>query len=67
MKYLLHRLDFPYINTAEAEACAGQPAPAQQSAFLDEYEKLKKTKGENDPICFFSYYAIMILFVVFCL
>jgi hypothetical protein len=34
----------------QAEVCAGQLDPAQQAAFPDEYEKLKKTKGENDPI-----------------
>ncbi|MDR3234683.1 MAG: hypothetical protein LBT46_13660 [Planctomycetaceae bacterium] len=40
------------IARQQAEVCAGQPDPAQQAAFLNEYEKLKKTNGENDPIYF---------------
>jgi transposase len=49
MKELLHRLHFSYKKPKHVP---GKLDPAKQEAFLDEYEKLRKTKGENDPIYF---------------
>jgi transposase len=46
---LLHRLDFSYKKPTHVP---GKQDPAQQQAFLDEYEQLKAIKGENDPIYF---------------
>jgi transposase len=46
---LLHRLGFSYKKPAHIP---GKQDPAQQKAFLDEYEHLKAIKGKNDPIYF---------------
>jgi transposase len=46
---LLHRLGFSYKKPTHVP---GKQDPAQQKAFLDEYERLKACKGENDPIFF---------------
>lgn len=46
---LLHRLGFSYKKPTHTP---GKQDPAQQQAFLGEYEHLKATKGENDPIYF---------------
>lgn len=49
VKELLHRLGFVYKKPKHVP---GKLDPEAQAAFLDEYEKLKKIKGENDPIYF---------------
>ncbi len=46
---LLHRLGFSYKKLTHVP---GKQDPAQQRAFLDEYEQLKATKDENDPLYF---------------
>lgn len=46
---LLHRLGFSYKKPTHVP---GKQDPAQQQAFLDEYEQLKAAKGKNDPIYF---------------
>ena len=46
---LLHRLGFSYKKPAHVP---GKQDPAQQEVFIDEYERLKATKGDNDPIYF---------------
>jgi transposase len=46
---LLHRLGFSYKKPTHVP---GKQDPAQQQAFLDEYERIKAHKGENDPIYF---------------
>jgi len=50
VKELLHRLNFVYKKPKHVP---GKLDPVKQAAFVVEYEKLKKTKGKNDPI----YYA----------
>jgi len=47
--YLLHRLGFSYKKPTHVP---GKQDPAKQQAFLDEYERLKAKKGQNDPIYF---------------
>jgi len=47
--YLLHRLGFSYKKPTHVP---GKQDPAQQQAFLDEYERLKAEKGQNDPVYF---------------
>jgi transposase len=47
--YLLHRLGFSYKKPTHVP---GKQDPAQQQAFLDEYEQIKANKDENDPIYF---------------
>ncbi len=49
VKELLHRLDFVYKKPKHVP---GKLDPAKQEIFLAEYEKLRETKGENDPIYF---------------
>jgi len=46
---LLHRLGFSYKKPAHVP---GKQDPAQQEAFLTQYERIKVRKGENDPIYF---------------
>jgi len=46
---LLHRLGFSYKKPTHVP---GKQDPAKQRAFIKEYERLKATKGENDPIYF---------------
>ncbi len=46
---LLHRLSFSYKKLTHVP---GKQDPAQQQAFLGEYEQLKATKDENDPLYF---------------
>lgn len=46
---LLHRLGFSYKKPRHVP---GKQDPAKQQAFLKEYEHLKASKGENDPIYF---------------
>jgi transposase len=46
---LLHRLGFSYKKPTHVP---GKQNPAQQQAFIEEYERLKGEKGENDPIYF---------------
>lgn len=46
---LLHRLGFSYKKPTHVP---GKQDPLKQQAFLDEYEQLKASKGENDPIYF---------------
>ncbi len=46
---LLHRLDFSYKKPTHVP---GKQDPAQQQAFLDEYDQIKAEKDENDPIYF---------------
>ena len=46
---LLHRLGFSYKKPKHTP---GKQDPAQQQAFLDEYEQLKAAKDQNDPIYF---------------
>jgi len=46
---LLHRLGFSYKKPTHVP---GKQDPAQQQAFLEEYERIKAEKGENDPIYF---------------
>ena len=47
--YLLHRLGFSYKKPTHVP---GKQDPAQQQAFLDEYERLKAEKGQNDTVYF---------------
>ena len=49
IKELLHRLNFVYKKPKHVP---GKLDPAKQEAFIAEYEKLRETKGENDPIYF---------------
>ena len=46
---LLHRLGFSYKKPTHVP---GKQNPDQQQAFLDEYQQLQASKGENDPIYF---------------
>ena len=46
---LLHRLDFSYKKPTHVP---GKQNPAQQQAFLGEYEHLKAVKGKDDPLYF---------------
>jgi transposase len=46
---LLHRLDFSYKKPTHVP---GKQDPAKQQAFIEEYEHIKATKGENDPVYF---------------
>lgn len=46
---LLHRLEFSYKKPTHVP---GKQNPLAQQAFLDNYEQLKASKGENDPIYF---------------
>jgi transposase len=46
---LLHRLGFSYKKPTHVP---GKQDPAQQEAFLREYERLKARKGDKDPIYF---------------
>jgi len=46
---LLHRLGFSYKKPTHVP---GKQDPAQQRAFLEEYEHIKASKGQNDPIYF---------------
>jgi transposase len=46
---LLHRLGFSYKKPAHVP---GKQDPAKQQAFLEEYNRLKASKGINDPIYF---------------
>jgi transposase len=46
---LLHRLGFSYKKPTHVP---GKQNPAQQQAFLKEYDRIKARKGENDPIYF---------------
>lgn len=49
VKHLLKRLGFVYKKPKHVP---GKLDPAAQKAFIKEYEKLLKTKGENDPVYF---------------
>jgi transposase len=49
VKELLHRLNFVYKKPKHVP---GKLDPEQQKAFLAEYEKLRQTQGENDPVYF---------------
>ena len=46
---LLHSLGFSYKKPKHVP---GKQDPLQQQAFLEEYERLKASKGKNDPIYF---------------
>jgi transposase len=46
---LLHRLDFSYKKPTHVP---GKQDPVKQQVFIEEYERLKATKGENDPLYF---------------
>ena len=46
---LLHRLGFSYKKPTHVP---GKQDPAQQHAFIEEYEQIKADKGKNDPIYF---------------
>lgn len=46
---LLHRLGFSYKKPTHVP---GKQDPALQQIFVEEYEHLKATKGDNDPIYF---------------
>ena len=46
---LLHRLGFSYKKPTHVP---GKQDPVKQQAFLDEYNRIKAHKGENDPIYF---------------
>jgi transposase len=46
---LLHRLGFSYKKPTHVP---GKQDPAQQQAFVAEYEQIKAEKGESDPIYF---------------
>jgi len=46
---LLHRMGFSYKKPTHVP---GKQDPAQQQAFLEEYEHIKAVKGKNDPIYF---------------
>ena len=49
LKDLLHRIGFVYKKPKHVP---GKLDPEKQEEFLDEYAKLRKNKGENDPIYF---------------
>lgn len=49
MAALLHRLGYVY---KEPKLVPGKADPAAQEEFLAEYEKLKRDKGEDDPVYF---------------
>jgi transposase len=49
IKELLHRLNFVYKKPKHVP---GKLDPKKQAEFLDEYAKLRETKGENDPVYF---------------
>lgn len=49
VKELLHRLGFVYKKPKHVP---GKLDPAKQEAFLEKYEKLRKTKDQNDPVYF---------------
>jgi transposase len=49
VKELLHRLGFSYKKPKHVP---GKLDPKKQEAFLEEYRKLRKTKGKNDPVYF---------------
>jgi transposase len=49
MKDLLHRLGFVYKKPKHVP---GKLDPEKQKEFVEEYEKLLKTKGKNNPIYF---------------
>jgi transposase len=49
MTEVLHRLKFTYKKPAQVPGKANREA---QEAFIERYEELKETKGENDPIYF---------------
>jgi transposase len=49
VKELLHRLGFSYKKPKHVP---GKLDPQKQEAFVAEYEILRETKGENDPIYF---------------
>jgi len=49
LKDLLHRLGFVYKKPKHVP---GKLDPAKQEVFLAEYAKLRKTRGENDPVYF---------------
>ena len=49
IKDLLHRLGFVYKKPKHVP---GKLDPVKQAAFLDEYAKLRKNAGKNDPIYF---------------
>jgi transposase len=46
---LLHRLGFSYKKPTHVH---GKQDPVQQQAFLEEYEQIKASKDENEPIYF---------------
>jgi transposase len=46
---LLHRLGFSYKKPTHVP---GKQDPAQQQAFIEEYERLRAEKAENDPVYF---------------
>ena len=46
---LLHRLGFSYKKPTHVP---GKQDPVRQQAFVEEYERLKASKGQNDPIYF---------------
>lgn len=46
---LLHRLGFSYKKPAHVP---GKQDPVKQQEFLDQYERIKAEKGENDPVYF---------------
>ena len=49
MTALLHRLGYVY---KKPKVVPGKADPERQRAFLKQYEKIKETKGEEDPIYF---------------
>lgn len=49
MTALLHRLGYVY---KKPKLVPGKADASAQKAFLDEYEKLKQNKGEDDPVYF---------------
>jgi transposase len=49
VKELLHRLDFVYKKPKHVP---GKLDPVKQAVFVTEYEQLRETKGENDPVYF---------------
>jgi hypothetical protein len=49
MTDLLHRLGYRYKKT---EVVPGKADPQAQQAFVERYEKLKDSKGPEDPIYF---------------
>jgi len=46
---LLHRLDFSYKKPTHVP---GKQDPVKQQVFVEEYERIKADKGENDPVYF---------------